>query len=124
MASCPHCQKTIEQNAIQCPYCQKTLKAFGHPGIPLHQASKNQYLCEQCTYHHDDTCTYPQRPYAKTCTLYHDCKVPLVGEITPSPARKNIGKQVQIWCRKHQRLLLFLSLIIISCALAFFKIKR
>ncbi len=43
MTSCPHCHKLIEQNVIQCPYCKQTLKAFGHPGIPLHQAPKDQF---------------------------------------------------------------------------------
>ena len=123
MTSCPHCHKLIEQNAIQCPYCKQTLKAFGHPGIPLHQAPKNQYLCGQCTYHHDDTCTYPQRPYAQTCTLYHDRKEPLVSTMG-STSHKKTERTFQAWCRRNQGLLIFLSLIIISLTLAFLKAKR
>lgn len=124
MISCPHCHKRIEQNAIQCPYCQTTLKAFGHPGIPLYQASKNQYLCDQCTYHHDDTCTYPQRPYAKTCTLYHNYKEPLAGDIIPNYSKKKTGRSLKAWCQQNQGILLLLSLFTISIALAFLKMKR
>jgi len=51
------------------------LKAHGHPGIPLHRAAAETSLCETCTYHFDDTCTFPQRPHAQTCTLYQDRRV-------------------------------------------------
>lgn len=123
MISCPSCHKSIEQNALSCSYCQKKLNAFGHPGIPLHQAPQNHYLCEQCTYHYDDTCTYPQHPYAKSCTLYHDYKTPLVGEITSSTVKRNSLQKFHIWCGQHRRLLIFLSLIIISFTLTLMKMK-
>ena len=61
---------------VTCPHCRNPLKAFGHPGIPLYQASKDSYLCSSCVYDQDDSCNYPQRPYAKTCTLYQDVNQP------------------------------------------------
>jgi hypothetical protein len=70
--SCPHCHQLVDSQAISCPYCRTTLKAYGHPGIPLHRATGDGYLCDTCTYHADDTCNFPQRPYAKDCTLYQN----------------------------------------------------
>lgn len=77
MPDCPHCQQPIDARAVACPHCRATLKAFGHPGIPLHQASGDGYLCDRCQYHADDSCTFPQRPQAKTCTLFRDLDKPL-----------------------------------------------
>ncbi|WP_008318465.1 zinc ribbon domain-containing protein [Leptolyngbya sp. PCC 6406] len=70
MPSCPRCQTPVQTVAIQCPHCGLLLKAHGHPGIPLHQTLGSQYLCADCAYHADDSCTFPQRPQATTCTLY------------------------------------------------------
>lgn len=81
MSECPNCHQSIDPQAIRCPYCRTILKAYGHPSIDLYRAGKETFLCQSCTYHADDTCTFPQRPYAKTCTLYHDQSLPL----TPPP---------------------------------------
>jgi hypothetical protein len=70
MAMCPSCQQQLDAGAIACPHCGFLLKAHGHPGIPIHRSSGEEYLCETCVYHTDDSCNYPQRPQAKTCTLY------------------------------------------------------
>lgn len=70
MPTCPRCQTLVPAEAVQCPQCRLTLKAHGHPGIPLHQATGTTYLCGDCVYHQDDTCTFPQRPQATSCTLY------------------------------------------------------
>ncbi len=70
MPACPRCQQPISPEAVQCPHCTLTLKAHGHPGMPLHRATGIIALCHDCLYHHDDTCTFPQRPTAVTCTLY------------------------------------------------------
>lgn len=72
MPSCPYCHQAVEDQAIACPHCHCQLKAHGHPGIPLHRATDQAYLCQTCRYEADDTCTFPQRPYARTCTLYRD----------------------------------------------------
>lgn len=85
MPTCPRCHQAVDSQAIACPYCRTALKAHGHPGIPLYRAEGTGYLCETCTYHEDDTCNFPQRPYAKECTLYHDHLQPLV---TVSPRAK------------------------------------
>jgi hypothetical protein len=70
MSECPRCHQPVDVQAIACPHCRLPLKAFGHPGIPLHRADREDYLCPTCLYHADDTCNFPQRPYAKDCTLY------------------------------------------------------
>ncbi|MBT9317020.1 zinc ribbon domain-containing protein [Leptothoe spongobia] len=72
MPSCPQCNQSISANTITCSYCGLELKAHGHPGIDLHRAQGDAYLCDSCTYHQDDSCTFPQRPQATTCTLYQD----------------------------------------------------
>ena len=75
MPSCPQCHQTLSASAVTCSSCGLEIKAHGHPGIELHRAQGETYLCDSCTYHHDNTCTFPQRPQAKTCTLYQDVAV-------------------------------------------------
>jgi len=72
MPHCPHCHQSVDTQAIACPHCQTLLKAHGHPGILLHRATGEAYLCQSCLYHLDDSCTFPQRPHARECTLYRD----------------------------------------------------
>jgi hypothetical protein len=76
MLHCPRCQQPTEREAVTCSHCGMTLKAYGHPGIPLHRASGDASLCESCIYDADDTCTFPQRPHARECTLYTDISQP------------------------------------------------
>ena len=83
MPICPRCRQTVVSQAITCPTCRTPLKAHGHPGIPLYRAEGSAYLCDSCTYHADDTCNYPQRPYAKECTLYQD-----VDAVVVAPPRR------------------------------------
>ena len=71
MPTCPRCQYKVKATDLICPRCRLELKAHGHPGIELHQAVGEEVLCKSCTYQEDDSCTLPQRPYAKACTLYH-----------------------------------------------------
>lgn len=117
MPTCPKCQQPVERRAIQCSHCGNPLKAYGHPGIPLYQAENSEFLCESCTYHHDDTCDFPQRPYAKTCTLYHDYTQPLVSEFKPSLSSSHPLKTLQRWFYRHRALLLITALILISIAI-------
>ena len=78
MLKCPQCQQAIASNDVTCPHCGFILKAYGHPGIPLHRSQGEGYLCDSCIYHADDTCDFPQRPFAQDCTLYHNQEQPLV----------------------------------------------
>lgn len=121
MPTCPKCQQPVDTQAIKCPYCQTTLKAYGHPGIPLHQASKDEFLCDRCLYHDNDSCTYSKRPYAKTCTLFHDKTQPLILEKIIAPKPTNPFKTLQRWSYRHRGLLLILGLIGISLAIALSK---
>ncbi|HEY9846731.1 MAG TPA: hypothetical protein V6D03_11105, partial [Candidatus Caenarcaniphilales bacterium] len=72
MFSCPCCHQPVPTPAIACPHCRTLLKAHGHPGIPLHRALGEAPLCQSCLYHFDDSCTFPQRPEARACTLYRN----------------------------------------------------
>ncbi len=117
MAKCPKCNRNIQLEALECPYCKNQLKAFGHPGIPVYQASDDAWLCDRCYYHEDDSCNYPQRPYAKSCTMFHDKEKPLVEEpVNPSP--RGFSTTIKFWIRRHQGLLIILILIAISILLA------
>lgn len=40
--------------------------------VVLHKAWGDEPLCHSCTYHLDNTCTVPERPMIKECTLYQD----------------------------------------------------
>ena len=80
MPTCPKCKQPVDSQAIACPKCNNQLKAFGHPGMPLYQSEDDTSLCDRCTYDRDDSCNFPQRPHAKSCTLFHDATTPLVSE--------------------------------------------
>jgi hypothetical protein len=107
----------VEARAITCPHCQAPLKAFGHPGIPLYRSKPEEFLCATCIYHEDDTCNYPQRPFAKECTLYHDKAEPIVPE-TAKYISGGWPQLVKNWCQRHLVWLVLLSLIVISIALS------
>ncbi|MDH6068170.1 zinc ribbon domain-containing protein [Chrysosporum ovalisporum APH033B] len=115
--SCPRCYQPVDGQAITCPYCRTTLKAYGHPGIPLHRATGKEYLCDSCTYHMDNTCNFPQRPYAKDCTLYEnlaESKLILPKQLNPS----SLGARRKNWVKRNQFLLLLLSLLFVCFLIA------
>jgi hypothetical protein len=117
MPDCPRCHQPVDAQALACPHCKIPLKAFGHPGIPLYRSKPEEFLCPTCIYHEDDTCNYPQRPFAKECTLYHDRAEPLV----PQTSHYSSGDGLQSlknWCQRHLVWLALLGLIIISIALS------
>ncbi len=114
MPYCPCCHQPVKTEAIACSDCGTLLKAHGHPGIPLHYALGAAFLCESCRYDADDTCTFPQRPFARECTLYRDQSVVTVPRQTK--ARPGFGTWLQ---RNDFRLLLLLiSLTAIAVLLA------
>jgi hypothetical protein len=124
---CPRCQQKVDSQAIACPYCRAELKAFGHPGIPLHRAAANEYLCKTCTYHLDDSCNYPQRPLAKACTLYENFEerqnenrrlssIDMSSRYRKLRDRRSLipeAYRISNWSRRNQTLLLFLGLFLI-----------
>ncbi|AFY41905.1 zinc ribbon domain-containing protein [Nostoc sp. PCC 7107] len=115
--SCPRCHQTVESQAITCPYCRTTLKAFGHPGIPLYRATGDEYLCDRCTYHADDTCNFPQRPYAKECTLYQNiAEYKLQQE--QQHHNSSFGTTFQGWVKRNQTWLLLVGLLLICLVIA------
>lgn len=107
--TCPRCQKTIATQAIQCPYCGNILKAYGHPGMTLYQATNETYLCDTCTYHEDDTCTYPQRPYAQSCILYQNLL-----EKPEQPITAPLDRKIKNWCYRNRGLLLLFVLLLLG----------
>ncbi|WP_017655843.1 zinc ribbon domain-containing protein [Fortiea contorta] len=110
--SCPRCHQQVSNQAITCPYCRTTLKAYGHPGIPLHRATGDEYLCDRCTYHEDDTCNFPQRPYAKDCTLYQNLEQSRL-ESQQLAYTTSFNTLVKNWIQRHQTWLLLLGLLFI-----------
>ena len=113
MSSCPKCQKPVDDRALNCPHCNNPLKAFGHPGMPLYQSADGTSLCDRCTYHLDDTCNFPKRPHAKTCTLFNDASKPIVTSIDNSS--KQLGsRDVKNWLYRYRGIIAIALLIIIS----------
>jgi hypothetical protein len=90
------------------------LKAYGHPGITLHRAMGDVPLCDSCTYHEDDTCTFPKRPYAKECTLYQDRAVK---DLDQKP-QQNSSLSMRLWLQRHLIWLVLGGLIFVSFVLA------
>ena len=117
MTNCPRCHQSIESQAVTCPHCNNQLKAFGHPGIPLYQATDDAWLCIRCIYHEDDSCNFPQRPYAKSCTLFHDRSLPLV-EVPATPQPIGIIARIKVWLRVNRGLVAIAVLVIVSVLLA------
>ncbi|MFB2920556.1 MULTISPECIES: zinc ribbon domain-containing protein [Aerosakkonema] len=114
MPNCPRCHQPVKTQALTCPHCRQVLKAHGHPGIPLHRAAGKEYLCDSCTYHADDTCTYPQRPLAKECTLYHN-------RFQPEPEEKQPLKNdlsLRFWFERNLTWVLLLGLLAVSFLVA------
>ena len=113
MLACPRCNQPISQTAINCPNCKLGLKAHGHPGITLHRADGAQPLCASCAYDADDSCTFPQRPDAMTCTLYQNVNAsssPLVAEAYRPP--------LKAWWRGNIVWVALAILIVTSVAIA------
>lgn len=117
MLNCPHCHQSIDAQAVNCPYCRTPLKAYGHPGIPLHRATGKEYLCQSCTYHVDDSCNFPQRPYARECTLYEDISQSQL-EVNQRQNTSSFVSNARNWVKRNQALLILLGLLLVSFLLA------
>lgn len=117
MPSCPKCKQPVDTQTVICPHCQNQLKAYGHPGIPLYQSEDNSSLCDRCTYHLDDTCNFPQRPDALSCTLFHDAATPLVPQ-PEIPASRLGWRGVQNWLYRYRGAIAIAILILISVVVA------
>ena len=117
MLNCPRCHQSISSKALTCPHCGTILKAYGHPGITLHRAMGDAPLCESCTYHADDTCTFPQRPYAKECTLYDDISQAKLETKQIYVPRHSLLQAAKLWCQRNPALLGLLGLVAVSVLL-------
>lgn len=116
-ATCPRCHQPVNSQAVTCPHCGTQLKAYGHPGIPLHRATGKEYLCDTCTYHADDTCNFPQRPFAKECILYQNIEESKQ-ELQQQRYANSFGATVKSWMKRNQALLLLLALLLICLIIA------
>ncbi len=115
MTECSRCHQLVATDAIACPHCGVTLKAYGHPGVLLYRAAAEQVLCETCTYDADDSCTFPQRPHAKECTLYHNRFQPTVLDLEYRPS---LGSSITAWLRRNMFWVGLLVLLAVSVAIA------
>jgi len=107
----------VGDQAISCPHCDMPLKAFGHPGIPLYQSNDGVSLCDRCIYDQDDTCNFPNRPHALSCTLFHDYDKSLVPEQFIPRSQKG-WSGFKYWLFRYRGLLAIILLIVMSILLA------
>ncbi|MCG8362712.1 MAG: zinc ribbon domain-containing protein [Pseudanabaenales cyanobacterium] len=114
MPVCSHCHQMVKASTVRCPHCGVSLKAYGHPGIPLYRAEADAFLCQSCTYHADNTCTFPQRPYAKECTLYQDINQPT----PPSYPQRSQLSLDRLWFQRNAGWLIIGGLLGISLLIA------
>jgi hypothetical protein len=124
MLECPRCHQSISSQVVTCPHCGAVLKAYGHPGISLHRAAGDAPLCESCTYHVDDTCTFPQRPHAKECTLYDDINKRQLEQAQLYTPRPDLVKSIRFWCQRNPGLLGLLGLVAVSVLLTIIASSR
>jgi len=127
MPQCPQCHQPINSQAVICPHCRSPLKAYGHPGITLHRSPPGTYLCDTCTYHADDSCTYPQYPYAQECTLYDD----LEARQQEAALWKKVQQKQPIgwldlrsWYRRHPAVVGIILLVVVSFVITLLAIRR
>ncbi|NEQ30515.1 MAG: zinc ribbon domain-containing protein [Leptolyngbya sp. SIO4C5] len=113
MPACPRCQQPVQANDLQCPRCRLKLKAYGHPGIELYRAEEGTYLCSDCVYDADDTCNFPQRPFAQSCTLYQSKAAPVADSVTQPAVFPN-----RAWLRRNLPWLTLVGLLLISLLIA------
>jgi len=104
MPLCPRCENQVKPTDLVCNRCRLQLKAHGHPSIELHQTKSGDVLCKTCAYDADDTCTFPQRPYATTCTLYQSIEAEAEREQealrspqSPPPSLSLIWQRYRVW---------------------------
>jgi hypothetical protein len=116
MPNCTRCQRPVKTDALVCPHCQAPLKAFGHPGIPLHRAAAGTSLCATCTYHADNSCDYPQRPNARECTMYRDKNQPIPAPGVRSARQPRHQTFTAPWWRANQ-VWIALSVLVLLCVL-------
>lgn len=119
MPDCPRCHRIINSHAVSCNHCGTVLKAYGHQGITLHQAFGEKPLCESCSYHADDTCNFPQRPYAQECTLYNDLSQDRLGFDQIYNPRRSALESLGLWCQRHPAWLGLIILVLVSFLLTF-----
>ncbi len=119
MPTCPRCHQPVESDAIKCPSCQNLLKAYGHPGITLHQSRGETFLCADCRYHQDDTCNFPQRPYAKSCTLYQVHPSTTANQSVQPLQSSSSWYNLKYWLQRNRGLILLLVIVLISVLLTF-----
>lgn len=124
MLKCPRCNQSISSQVVTCPHCGAVLKAYGHPGITLHRATGDAPLCESCTYQADDTCTFPQRPHAKECTLYDDINKRQLERAQLYTPRPDLVKSIRFWCQRNPGLLGLLGLVAVSVLLGLIASSR
>lgn len=124
MPQCPQCHQPIDSQAVICPHCRTPLKAYGHPGITLHRSPTGTYLCETCTYHADDSCTYPQRPYAQECTLYDDLEARQQEVELWQQLQKRQKLDWRSWYRRHPGLVGVILLLVVSIAITLLITRR
>ena len=118
MPNCPRCKKPVEDRAINCPHCNNPLKAFGHPGMPLYQSEDSSSLCDRCTYDLDDSCNFPKRPHAQSCTLFHDASEPLVPKVS-IPNSKTGWRGIKNSLYRYRGIIAIALLVVVSVVLAF-----
>ena len=112
MPDCPKCHQFVDSQAIACPHCRTPLKAYGHPGMKLFQATKGEPLCASCVYHADDSCNFPKRPYAMDCTLYQNTQPSSV-----VASRYDANFRLKGWVKRNMSLLLLVGLLLLSLSL-------
>ncbi|MEO1093791.1 MAG: zinc ribbon domain-containing protein [Cyanobacteria bacterium J06638_28] len=99
MPFCDRCKNPVKPADLVCPHCGLQLKAHGHPSIELYQTLGEDVLCESCLYHQDDSCTFPQRPLAKSCTLYQSIHASREEADLPRPAMSSSFSASMFWQR-------------------------
>lgn len=115
---CPRCGYRITSQTLVCPSCGLKLKD-NHPGIPIYYAAGAEPLCETCTYHADDTCNLPKRPFATDCTLYvHPGDPGLTDEPIEAVSSKVLFLTLNVWIRQNPLLAVLIVIVILSALLA------
>ncbi|MEM6836900.1 MAG: zinc ribbon domain-containing protein [Cyanobacteria bacterium P01_C01_bin.120] len=116
MPLCPRCDHQVKPTDLVCGRCRLQLKAHGHPSIELYRTTTGDVLCQTCTYDADDTCTFPQRPGAQTCTLYQSVTAE-AARIEESKRSPTHATSLPLFWRRYRLWLIFLAIFGVSLLL-------
>ncbi len=85
--------------------------------MPLYRTTDGTVLCDRCVYDEDNTCNFPQRPHAQSCTMFRDRTLSL-REIEVKVNRRGGLGGIQNWIQRYRGAIALTIIIAVALLLA------